>query len=179
MKTSLFKKVLFLCAGLALVLNACQEAPVRYTQNSPEIDTVKKLISNYDSKNFDTSMYADTSKTYYNTNDVAMSASEAMDYHKQTDINYASRGFGNENQEYEMVVTDDGETWVNSWLDWKGTMAITGKEIEIPIHLTFQFVDGKIVREHGYWDPTEIVLELQKIEAESKMMEEEQEEQTE
>eukprot|EP01013_Petalomonas_cantuscygni_P032123 TRINITY_DN58550_c0_g1_i1.p2 TRINITY_DN58550_c0_g1~~TRINITY_DN58550_c0_g1_i1.p2 ORF type:complete len:177 (+),score=5.36 TRINITY_DN58550_c0_g1_i1:142-672(+) len=174
MKTPLLKKVLFLCAGLALVLSACQEAPIRYTQNSPEIDTVKKLISNYDSKNFDTSMYADTSKTYYNTNDNAMSPSEAMDYHKQTDSNYTSRGFEGEHQEYEMVVTDDGETWVNSWLDWKCKMAVTGKEIEIPIHLTFQFVDGKIVREHGYWDSTEIVLELQKIEAESQMMEEEQ-----
>lgn len=171
------KKVIFLCITAALVFSACQQGPVRYTQDSPEIDTVKKLISNYDSKNFDTSMYADTSKTYYNTKDNPMSPSEAMDYHKQTDANYSSRGFGAEHQEYEMVVTDDGETWVNCWLDWKGTMAASGKEITIPIHLTYQFVDGKIVREYGYWDPTEIVMELQRIEAEAKMAE--QEEQTE
>jgi hypothetical protein len=36
-------------------------------------------------------------------------------------------------------------------------------------------VDGKIVREHGYWDPSEVVMELQKIEAEAKMAEEEME----
>ncbi|MFD2098200.1 nuclear transport factor 2 family protein [Flagellimonas iocasae] len=174
METRSTKKILFLCASMVLILTACKQGPVRYTQNSAEIDIVKKLISNYDSKNFDTSMYADSSKTYYNTNENPMSASEAMDYHKQSDSNYASRSFKDENQEYEMVVTDDGETWVNCWLNWEGTLAANGKEIEIPIHLTYQFVDGKIVREYGYWDPTAIVLELQKIEAESKMMEEEQ-----
>ena len=166
------KKVIFQCVVAVLVFSACQQSPVRYTQNSPEIDMVKKLIANYDSKNFDTSMYADSSETYYNTNKNPMSAAEAMDYHKQADSNYASRGFDDEHQEYEMVVTDKGETWVNSWLDWKGTLAANGKEIEIPVHLTFQFVNGKIVKEYGYWDPTEIVLELQKAAAEAKMAEE-------
>ncbi len=168
------KKVILQCAIVALMFGACQEAPVRYTQNSPEIDTIKKLIANYDSKNFETTMYADTSKTYYNTSKDHMSPSETMDYHKQNDANYASRGFTGETQEFEMVVTDDGETWVNCWLDWKGTIAANGKEVEIPVHLTFQFVEGKVVREHGYWDPTEVVLELQKIEMAAKMAEEEQ-----
>ncbi len=168
------RKTILQCALVVLIFGACQQGPVRYTQTSAEIDVVKKLIDNYDNKNFDTSMYADTSKTYYNTNENPMSPSETMDYHKQTDANYSSRGFSDEHQEYEMVVTDDGETWVNCWMDWKATMAPSGKEVMIPIHLTFQFVDGKIVREHGYWDPTEIVLELQKIAMEAKMAEEEQ-----
>ncbi|PWL38441.1 hypothetical protein DKG77_09245 [Flagellimonas aquimarina] len=170
------KKLLFTCIAAALFM-ACQpKAPERYTQNSPEIDTVKELISNYDSKSFDTTMYADTSKTYYNTKDNPMSPSETMDYHKQTDVNYSSRNFQEEDQEYEMVVTDDGETWVNCWLNWKGILAANSKEVTIPIHLTYQFVDGKIVREVGYWDPTEIVLALQQIEAETKMAEENTEE---
>lgn len=169
------KKIILLCTMAALALSACQQGPVRYTQDSPEIDMVKKLISNYNNKSFDTSMYADTSKTYYNTNKNPMSASETMDYHKQTDVNYASRGFQNDDQEYEMVVTDDGETWVNCWLQWQCTLAANNKKIEIPIHLTYQFVDGKIVREYGYWDPTAIVMELQKIEAEAKMAEQEME----
>ncbi|MER3317484.1 MAG: nuclear transport factor 2 family protein [Allomuricauda sp.] len=169
------KKIILLCTTAVLALSACQQSPVRYTQDSPEIDTVKKLISNYNSKSFDTSMYADTSKTYYNTSKNPMSANETMEYHKQTDVNYASRGFQNENQEYEMVLTDDGETWVNCWLGWKGTLAANNKAVDIPVHLTYQFVDGKIVREYGYWDPSEIVMELQKIEAEAKMAEKEME----
>ncbi|MDC6365116.1 MULTISPECIES: nuclear transport factor 2 family protein [Flavobacteriaceae] len=169
------KQIIFYCTAVLLCLTACQ-GPVRYTQESPEIDTIKQLIANYDSKNFETSMYADTSKTFYNTKDNPMSPTETMDYHKQSDANYSSRGFMDDHQEYEMVVTNDGETWVNCWLDWKGSLAANGKEIVIPIHLTYQFVDGKIVREYGYWDPTEIVLELQKIAAEAKMAEENQEE---
>lgn len=166
------KKLLLL--GMATIqFISCQEGPVRYTQNSPEIDTIKKLIANYDGKTYDTSMYADTSKTYYNTKENPMSPSETMEYHKQTDANYANRGFLTDHQEYEMVLTDDGETWVNCWLDWKGALAANGKEFVIPLHLTYQFVDGKIVREYGYWNPSALVLELQKIEAEAKMAEEE------
>ena len=82
-------------------------------------------------------------------------------------------GFLDEDQEFEMTITDEGKTWVNAWVDWQGTMAASGKEITIPVHLTCQFMEGKIVREVGFWDPTEVVLELQKIEAEAKMAEEE------
>lgn len=150
--------------GLALiVICACQNSDQRYTQQSEEIDVVKKLISNYNNKTFDVSIYADTSKTYYNTKENAMSPAETIEYHKANDANYSTRSFLEEDQDYEMVITDEGDTWVNCWLDWKGTLAATDKEVTIPIHLTYQFVDGKVVREVGMWDPTEIVLALQAL----------------
>ena len=150
--------------GLSLILlSACQNSDSRYTQQSAEIDIVKSLISNYNNKTFDVSIYADSSKTYYNSKDVAMSPTETMEYHTTNDANYKSRGFLEEDQEYEMVKTDDGETWVNCWLDWKGTLAANGKEVIIPIHLTYRFLDGKIIREIGMWDPSEIVLALQEM----------------
>ena len=71
-----------------------------------------------------------------------------------------------------MVLDDKDRTWVNFWGDWKGTLVANQKEITIPIHLTYQFVDGKIVREYGYWDPTEVLLSLQAIEAAKKAEEE-------
>ncbi len=158
-----------LLAGMAVLLFlSCNQGPVRYTQNAPEIDTIKQLLANYDSQSYDTSMYADSSKTYYNTKDNPLSPGEVMDYHKQNDASYSARGFEEDNQEYEKVLADNGETWVNCWVNWKGTIAATGKEIAIPAHLTYQFVEGKIVKEYGYWDPTEVVLELQKIEAQAK-----------
>ena len=95
-----------------------------------------------------------------------MSPSETIAYHKANDAIYSSRGFTNEDPEYEMVLTDDGETWVNCWLNWKGTLAANSKEFEMPIHLTYRFIDGKIVREVGMWNSSAIVLELQAIEAE-------------
>ncbi|WP_323788547.1 nuclear transport factor 2 family protein [Psychroserpens sp.] len=162
-------KNLFLLAFSVILFTACQTQEKRYTQQSPEIDTVKKLIDNYNNKTYDTSIYADTSKTGYNSSDKTLTPDEVIAYHKANDVIYSSRSFDDKDQEYEMVITDDGKTWVNFWSDWKGTLAANGKEITIPIHLTYQFIDGKIVRESGYWDPTEVVLNLQAIEAAKSM----------
>ncbi|WP_372753240.1 ester cyclase [Mariniflexile sp.] len=162
------KKLILL--GLVIALSAaCNEQKQRYTQQSPEIETIKTLIKNYNNKAIDISIYADSSKTYYNSKTDPMSPSETKAYHEQREHLYSSRMFTDEDPEYEMVVTDDGETWVNCWLNWKGSLAGNEKEIDMPIHLTYQFIDGKIVREVGMWDPTEIVLTLQAIELEKNM----------
>jgi len=156
------KKIILL--GLVAVLfAACQQQKQRYTQKSEEIETVKTLIKNYNDQTYDVTIYADTSKTFYNTKDKSLSPSETITYHQANDSIYSSRGFLAEDQEYEMVVTDDGETWVNCWLDWKGTLTANNKEVDIPIHLTYRFVEGKIVREVGMWDGSEIALVLQEL----------------
>ena len=137
------KKLSLLVLTAILFIGCQQKETERYTQKSPEIDTVKKLIANYNNKTYDTSMYADTSKTFYNTKENPMSPGETMEYHKQNDA--------------------------NCWLDWKGTVAGNNQEVNIPIHLTYQFVDGKIVREVGHWDPTQVLLALQEIEKANNM----------
>ena len=55
------KKLFALGCVIALFVS-CNQGPARYTQSSAEIDTVKQLLSNYDSKSYDTSMFADSSK---------------------------------------------------------------------------------------------------------------------
>lgn len=150
--------------GLVILLfMACQQPKARYTQNSPEIDTYKKAIENYNNKAYDTAIYADTSKTFFN-NKNGLSADEVIAYHKENDQNYGKRGFVGEGQEYEMVIDDEGKTWVNFWGTWKGTLKASGKEYTIPIHMTSQFIDGKIAREYGYWDAAEVALALKEIE---------------
>ena len=168
-------KNLFLLAITVILFTACETKEKRYTQESPEIETVKKLIANYNSKTYDTSVYADSSKAFFNNSKTPILVKDIIAYHEANDANYSSRGFTGEDPEYEMVVTDKGNTWVNCWLDWKAIMAGNGKAIDMPIHLTYQFIDGKIVREVGYWDPTEVVLNLQAIEAEKKVVIEEAE----
>jgi hypothetical protein len=59
-----------------------------------------------------------------------------------------------------MVKTDKGDTWVNYWGLWKGTLKSTNKVYEIPIHTTSKFIDGKIVEENGYWNNSEIVTDM-------------------
>lgn len=163
------KKLILL--GLAIVLfTACQKQEKRYTQQSEQIETVKKLIDNYNNKIYDTSFFADSSKSFFNaTKDHFMSPSETVAMHKKNDELYSKRGFTNEDPEYEMVVTDNGETWVNCWLDWKGTLKANNKEYEMPVHLTYRFVDGKIVREVAMFDPSAIRLDLQALETASNM----------
>ncbi len=133
--------------------------PYRYRLHKMKGGTFK----NYNDKTYDVSIYADTSKTFYNSKDKSLSPSETIAYHQANDAIYSSRGFLAEDQEYEMVETDDGETWVNCWLDWKGTLTANNKEVDIPIHLTYRFVEGKIVREVGMWDGSEIALVLQEL----------------
>lgn len=159
------RSIIYILLSL-VILTGCQTPEKRYTQQSSEIDIVKQHIENYNTKSYDTSVFADTSKSYLNNSKVGLTVEELIDYHKTNDANYSQRGFTGADPEFEMVVTDDGETWVNCWLDWRGTMAGNGKVVDIPVHLTYRFIDGKIVREVGFWDATEVVLNLQEIQAE-------------
>ncbi|MGB5420268.1 nuclear transport factor 2 family protein [Algibacter sp.] len=161
------KKLILLLLISGLFFNCNQKQ--RYTQNSKEIDTVKSMIEAYNSKDYASaqSHYADTSKTRFNSD--LMDSKEIPNYHQQNDANYSSRGFLDDGQEYEMVVDDKGHTWVNFWGDWKGTLKGNGKDVTIHIHLTSRFVDGKIVEEYGYWDPSEVIANLQDIAAQNSM----------
>lgn len=153
--------------GLAiLLLTACNQKQ-RYTQNSPEIDAFKSVIKSYNDQDWKgmTAQYADTAKTYNNSSDVGLSIADMLDFHKQSLSDLSNRGFLDKDQEYEMVVTDKGDIWVNFWGDWEATLKANGKKIKIPIHLTGQFKDGKIVRTSGNWDNAPMVLALQEIDA--------------
>ena len=159
------KKLLLL--GIAIVLFTACNQKQRYTQNSPEIDTFKSVIKNYNDQDWEgmTAHYADTAKTFNNSSDIGLSLTEMITSHKEGLSDIPNRGFLDKDQEYEMVVTDEGETWVNFWGDWEGTLKANGKKIVAPIHLTAQFKDGKIVRSSGFWDNTPLVLALQEINA--------------
>lgn len=159
-------KKLILFAILLSFLAACNQTQ-RYTQSSPEIDAFKAVIENYNNQDWAamTAQYADSAKTYNNSSDYGLSLFEMIAYHKDALTNLADRKFLKKDQEYEMVLTDDGETWVNFWGDWEGTLKANGKKIKIPIHLTARFVDGKIIRTSGNWDNSPIILELQAIDA--------------
>jgi hypothetical protein len=156
-------KKLFLLGLASVLLISCQEQQ-RYSQFSLEIETFKAVINDYDTKNWESyvSHYADTSKTRFNN--VSMASSEIPNYHKANDVNYSSRSFIEKGQEYEMVLDDEGKTWVNFWGTWNGTLAANNKELTIPVHLTARFIDGKIVEDYGYWDISEVILSLQTIE---------------
>ncbi len=160
-------KNLFLL-GLAIVLfTSCEKQEKRYTQQSPEIDTYKKVMGDYKNLNWEDypKHYADTAKIANNViEEKALNISQTIDKNKEDAAMFT---WVVEKEEYEMVVTDKGETWVNFWGLWKGTMKSNNKVYDIPFHTTARFIDGKIVEELGYWNNSEIVSDLIKIEQDS------------
>lgn len=154
------KKLILL--GLATILFVACKQEVRYTQKSSEIDTYKKVMEDYKTMDWEdyATHYADTAKIANNViKEKALTVAQAIDKNKE-DAKLFS--WVVEKEEYEMVVTDEGETWVNSWALWKGTLKSTGKVYDIPFHNTARFIDGKIVEEYGYWDNSEIVTDMLK-----------------
>lgn len=152
------KKIILL--GFAIILFVSCKQEVRYTQNSPEIDTYKKVMEDYKTQNWDDypNHYADTAKIMNNViKEKSITLSQAIEKNKEDAKSFT---WVVSDDEYEMVVTDDGETWVNYWGLWKGTLKSTNKVYDIPFHNTARFIDGKIVQENGYWDNSEIITDM-------------------
>ncbi|MFN3754844.1 nuclear transport factor 2 family protein [Flavobacterium sp.] len=155
------KKIFLLGLAIVLSLSACNNEK-RYTQQSPEIDSYKKLMEAYKTQKWDefSSHYADTAKIANNViKEKGVLLAEVIKTNKEDAalFNYAV-----EKEEYEMVVTDKKETWVNFWGLWKGTLKSSGKVYQIPFHTTARFIDGKIVEEYGYWNNSEIIKDFMK-----------------
>jgi hypothetical protein len=161
------KHIIFIILTLALFTSCPNTNEVRYTQNSPEIDAYKQLLKDYEMGNWEAMSvhYADTAKIYFNaTEKNPRTISESIEEDRKNSAILSSYGYIPNSMEFEMVVTNDGETWVNFWGVWQGRLAENNKLFEIPSHLTIQFVNGKIVKEYGYWNNTEMVLELKELE---------------
>ena len=154
-------KNLFLL-GLAIVFFTSCNQKQRYTQQSAEIDTYKKVMEDYKTQNWEDYPlhYADTAKIANNVvKEKAQTVSQAIEKSKEDAKLF---DYKVEDIDYEMVVTDNGETWVNYWGVWKGALKSTGKVYVIPFHSTAQFIDGIIVREDGYWNNSEIITDMLK-----------------
>ncbi|MCJ7757455.1 MAG: nuclear transport factor 2 family protein [Gillisia sp.] len=161
------KNKIFIILTFALFTSCPNTNEERYTQNSPEIDTYKQLLKDYEMGNWEAMAvhYADTAKIYYNEIEKnPRTISESIEEDRKNSAILSSYGYIPDSMEFEMVVTDDGETWVNFWGVWQGRLAENNKLFEIPSHMTIQFVNGKIVKEYGYWNNTEMVLELMDLE---------------
>lgn len=158
------KKIMLIVLVISSIL-ACKNE-VRYTQNSPEIEIYKKVIKDYEMENWESmaTLYSDTAKILNNvTEKNAQTLAQLVAQNKQDAALFSSWKYVPEESEYEMVVTDKGETWVNFWGLWQGRLLANDLLYEIPVHITARFMEGKIVKEHGYWDISKLVLDLRAI----------------
>lgn len=169
------KKVILLAISITLLASCQEKGPERYTTTAPEIDLIKAHQKEYSDGNWAawTAAYADTAKLYHNSL-VPAAPLEVLEGLKANLEASSSYSFGGEDPYYERVIEDDGDIWVNTWVAWKGTLAGNGKELDIPVHVTYQIVGDQIVMEHAYYDLSKFMAMMQEIEAMKNMPEVEQ-----
>jgi len=160
------RKILFL-ASLVMLLISCQNnQPERFKTASTEIDLLKKGLSDYENANWVewSKQYADSAKIFQNTWLEGVSPEEVKVRHEELISNLSSYSFDKKDMTMEQIIDDRGRTWVNFWGIWKGTLKANSKEIFIPVHLTIQFKNGKVIEEFGFWDTAKLNEELKKME---------------
>ena len=127
----------------------------RYTTDSPDIDIIKSLISDYESGNWDSwsSHYADSAKIFHNSLE-GVTSKKLSENFKETLENVSSYKFSHEENEifFEKILDDKGREWVYFWGTWMGTVADINKEIKIPVHIAFEMAENKVVSEYAYYD---------------------------
>lgn len=105
-----------LLLGIAIILfTASTKQEKRYTQQSLEIDTDKKVIEAYEKQDWNamSGHYADTAKILNNvTIKEAHTVAQLIAQNKEEATLLSSWKYDPESVEYEMLVTDKGETWV-------------------------------------------------------------------
>lgn len=160
--------LIVLCLA-ALMITACNQGEVRYSTTGAEIDQVKDLIANYEAGDWEAwlSHYADTAKVYHNTTE-PNAAADVKDQLAETLQSASSYKFQDKDRYYERVIDDRGETWVNFWATWEGTLAANDQTLIIPVHVTFQFNGDKIVEEHAFYNMAEYAMAMMAIEASMK-----------
>ncbi len=164
------KKVIYLLFAVVLFTACNTNQPVRYFSASPEIEAAKSILKAYVDADWVAmkSHYADTAKILNNvTKAKGISTSAAIEDYRQEHELFSSISYVAEEDFFEMVLTDEGETWVNFWGLWVGTLRSTGEKFEIPIHITFRFMDQKVVLEHGYWNNAAVEMALSKLETQT------------
>lgn len=163
------KKTLIILGSCAMLFSCSQKQ--NYTMQSPEIDAVKAIFELYNKGDAEgqRQYYADSAKIFQNALESnPISVDEMISRQKEEVGTFTGSTLEIGEDAIEMVTTDKGETWVNVWGTWKGTMAVTGQKFETPVHSTFRFVEGKIVSEHGYWDNSPYVIAFMEYEAAQK-----------
>lgn len=161
------KNLSFIIVACLLVFACETKEEQRYTQSSEEINTVKAVYDAYLDGDWEgmKKHYAPNAKIHHNSPRNKPATIDEMITMERSNV----QGLSNYTIDkgaaiVEMVKDDNNEIWVNYWSTWKGTLASTNQTFEIPIHSTFQFKDGKIIEEHGYWNNTEIAMASMGIE---------------
>jgi hypothetical protein len=151
------KKLILL--GLTIILFAsCEKKKTpQFMTSSPEINVLKLLLKDYEEGNWTNwaGHYADGARIRHNT--IEPITTEELQKNFIVVINNLSDyKFSQKENEifFEMIVDDKGDNWVYFWGIWKGTVSGVNKELVMPVHIAYKFINGKIDSEYAFYDPT-------------------------
>ena len=63
--------------------------------------------------------------------------------------------------EYPASDNNPATAVTNSWFEWSATGKSSGNKITIPVHISFEWADGRIVREWHNFDPSAMMEEIE------------------
>ena len=150
------KKSALLAIFVALFCFGCQiPIPMQYHTESPEIDVVKTTLNAYLSADWETqrAQYSDTAKIWHNVSwvdDEGMSPDEFTQMLSEEVAQLSEYDFTD--QIWEMITTDEGVKWVHFWGIWRGKMKGSDEQLNVPVQVSFNVLDGKIVMEVAVYD---------------------------
>lgn len=168
------KTLSVLLLSLLLLWGCKEEKADRYFSSSTEIDQAKALIGDYEKGDWQAMKghYADTAKIYHNSTN-AITPSDFVSSFEQGTAVYQAYGFQDKDQYYEMIIDDKDERWVNFWGNWEATFKDKDTTVVVPVHVTLEFKDGKVVEEHAFYDTAPIMMVMNQIESMKAMEQEE------
>lgn len=169
-------KRIVLASIIVLAIVSCKQGPDRWTNQSPEIDVVKALVKDYEAGNWEAwkGHYADTAKLYHNTTKPS-SVGETLEGLRSYLETVTEYSFSDKDIYYEMIIDDKNQKWVNFWGTWEGNIGALDRDLTIPVHLTLQFKDGKIVEEHGFYNMAEYAVAMSELAGQMEVEEETEE----
>ncbi len=149
-------------AGILLMLAwACQPAGPKNVVllEGPEIELMMKNIKSYEQGDWAAyrAAYLDTAKSHHNAMTFTVDSLVAF----QQEMREEWDKIEHDVYAMEYLKFETGDEWGHFWGKWKGTLAGSGKVIEIPVHAAWHMIGGKIAEEHLYFDPTPAMAAVQ------------------
>lgn len=161
-----------LIAGVALFA-ACSSPPPAAPRNEavtegPGADSIRMFFDNFAKGDWTAlrTMYSDTAGIYHNAS-VKMSPDSIVNFHKARRENYEKV----EAQVFAPLVVKygtgemSGQHWRTAWADLTITIKGTGEVVRIPMNIAWLIQDGKVVREHAFYNSLGIFQALTKAAA--------------
>jgi len=161
------KNIFYVLLATILIVSCQPQGPERYSTTGPEIDMVKALVADYEQGNWESwaEKYADTAKVYHNSWDNGISAQELKEGFQENLAAFSSYDFKDDPVFYEMIIDNEDKTWVNFWGVWTGTPKGSDKSLDLPVHLSINVEDGKIIEEYAFYDNSIISTVLDEMAA--------------